>query len=125
MLRRVINNLGIFVGLTLIIVIIHISLTSYWEVNASDSDMAALLTELNSHIVEEAGGELTIHFDSPIAGIVSTIDIPTEVVNGNPLYSIVDIGEDYMCYQDNTGEVFFVFCTPYENITSIAYTELP
>jgi hypothetical protein len=128
-LRKIINRISILATICFLMLVISILLVLTQPVaeaqDEADKSMASLFQELIDDVID-VGGEITIHFSSPVAGIVTELRIPFDLTdNGEPRYSIVDVGQDYMCYRDNTGEVYFVFCVPFSNIASIGYTEVP
>lgn len=123
------KRLSISVAMILVIVTaIVIMLSHSSPINAQDSDnsMASLLRRLNQEIVIDAGSEIFIHFVYPIEGIATELEIPFDTLeNGKPRVEVIEIGTDYFCYRDNTGQVFFITCVPFSNIASISYTQLP
>lgn len=85
--------------------------------------LSSLLEKLNQGI--ETGPDITLHFIQPVAGSIAELNIPFEdMEDGIPRYEIIDIGDDYFCFRDNTPQVRFVFCVPFSNISSISTYEV-
>lgn len=112
-------NLAILV-IALVALSIHTALIGAASAQSnSDGNMQALFERLVEKMRDEPGLIVFITFANPLVGEETTWGI------GDPddslLRTIVEIGEDYLCFREIGGAAEGRRCTPFSNIVSISY----
>lgn len=86
--------------------------------------MGALLETLNQRIEHEPPFHVTIKFAQPITDSSSLFwEVPYISADSDVSRWIGEIGDDFVCFYEHTGEFNLAHCTPFSNIVSVNYID--
>ncbi len=114
------NRVLVFCAFLVFFVILGTMTQSQPVVQAGSSNLKALLEQLNKEV--KAGKQIVLlQFIKPIADIENlwTIGDPKDKTR----LHISQIGDDYLCLTETSGQAVLTRCVPFNNIASINYLE--
>lgn len=96
------------------------------QAQSNNNNLRQLLESLNERITEEAGFQIAFKFYEPIVEVEENWwYVPYSQENSEVSRGILEIGDDFICFQEGTSGTQLVRCTPFSNIAAVNYANLP
>lgn len=128
MLRHVANRAS-FAGLSLFLMLIGAWLLFFFlsqvPVNVLAEEDSSTMSDLLVRISDE---EVTFQFTVPLIADQRFWTVPDGLNDGSDdetTIQINEIGQNYICFRVRSGQAIDVICTPFTNIASVSYLDMP
>ena len=129
MLRHAVNTFTktspLFVLLTAVCLTLLVAGSDFGSI-VDAQDTSSNIQTLLERLIEN---EVTVHFKfrTPIVADEVYWSIPDGLDSDEDQITrfFAEVGEDYVCFDERAGQAYSVVCTPFSNIISISYLNMP